>query len=90
MMLQRSLLSGTSEQVDKGLKELRELQRRRRDAVVSGFGAAMTVSSLKMYADGLHGILATGLDVSAALASDPEVFSSSDDNLSDAEMHNKP
>lgn len=94
-LMERALLSGNSMQVKRGAKLLREFHNKRRSLVVAGVvGAPMSIPSLKMAIQSIHGLKVAVIDTSAAFASDADgLIDSGDldffgrfDDQSDAEL----
>ena len=70
-LMEQALLSGTSVQVERGMKLLREFHTKRRSAVVAGVvGVPLSIPSLKMAVKGIIGMKTIPIDATAAFASD--------------------
>ena len=89
-MLERSLLTGNSEQIARGMKVLRALHEKRRDLIVSGaIGAPLTLGNLTLIARGLDNLATVPIDLTAAFSADVETLSMPEENTSDADLHNR-
>lgn len=89
-LIERALLSGNSEQVERGMEILREFHERKRNLIVSGgVGATLSVVNLSLIAHGIDNLATVPIDISAAFASDIETFTVQKDELSDTDVHNR-
>ena len=72
-LMEQALLSGTSVQVERGMKLLREFHAKRRSAVVAGtVGVPLSIPSLKMAVQSVEGLKTVLIDTTAAFASDTD------------------
>ena len=89
-MVERALLTGNSEQIERGEKLLREFHEKRRNRIVSGvIGAPLTLANLRLIAKGLDNLATVPIDIVAAFSADVETLSMPDEYTSDASLHSK-
>ena len=87
-MIERSLMTGNSEQIERSMKLLRTMHEKRRNLIVSGgVGTTMTLANLSLIVRGIDGFTTLPIDVTAAFSSDVEIFSLPEEEMSDADMH---
>ena len=87
-LVERSLLTGNSEQVERGMKILRMFHEKRRDLIVSGaIGLPLTLGNLSIIARGLDSATTIPIDVVAAFTADVETLSLPDEHKSDVQLH---
>ena len=87
-MIERALLTGNSEQVERGMKILRALHEKRRDLIVSGgAGSILSLTNLTLIAKGLDSLATVPIDVMAAFSADVETLSMPAEDTSDVDLH---
>ena len=88
-MVEQALLTGTSEQVERGMAIMREFHEKQRNLIVSGaIGAPLTLGNRALIANSLDNLASIPIDILAAFSADIETIAMPEEK-SDASLHNE-